>query len=219
MFHPIRHTPARRAFTLIELLIVVAIIAILAAIAVPNFLEAQTRSKVTRVKADHRTIATALEAYYVDNNTYPLMQHAGAGTPFSTIIFEQITTPIAYLTSAGVFVDPFRQQFAAPVPGVDAGYPYLYANFIDYGPVFMGFGPPSFDAWCVTSVGPDQGEPSVIPMEQTMLGLPYIAANFPPALVDWWGCIYDPTNGTVSGGDIGRTGGSTPAEAAQMINR
>jgi prepilin-type N-terminal cleavage/methylation domain-containing protein len=46
------------AFTLIELLIVVAIIAILAAIAVPNFLEAQVRSKVSRAKADMRSIAT-----------------------------------------------------------------------------------------------------------------------------------------------------------------
>ena len=57
---------APKAFTLIELLIVVAIIAILAAIAVPNFLEAQTRSKISRVRSDLRSLATALESYCVD---------------------------------------------------------------------------------------------------------------------------------------------------------
>ncbi len=60
-----------KAFTLIELLIVVAIIAILAAIAVPNFLEAQVRSKIARVKSDHRTLVTAIESYRVDNPAYP----------------------------------------------------------------------------------------------------------------------------------------------------
>src|SRR6186713_1738012 len=59
------------AFTLIELLIVVAIIAILAAIAVPNFLEAQTRAKVSRVRNDLRALATGIESYRVDNNSYP----------------------------------------------------------------------------------------------------------------------------------------------------
>ena len=61
-----------RGFTLIELLIVVAIIAILAAIAVPNFLEAQVRAKVSRVKTDVRTLTTAIVAYSVDENRYPL---------------------------------------------------------------------------------------------------------------------------------------------------
>ncbi|HUT24281.1 MAG TPA: prepilin-type N-terminal cleavage/methylation domain-containing protein, partial [Sumerlaeia bacterium] len=56
-------------FTLIELLIVVAIIAILAAIAVPNFLEAQVRSMVSRVRADLRSLATAQEAYFTDWNS------------------------------------------------------------------------------------------------------------------------------------------------------
>lgn len=50
---------------------VVAIIAILAAIAVPNFLEAQTRSKVSRARADMRSISTGLESYCIDTNRYP----------------------------------------------------------------------------------------------------------------------------------------------------
>ncbi|HBF35528.1 TPA: hypothetical protein DDW35_13275 [Candidatus Sumerlaeota bacterium] len=63
----------KKAFTLIELLIVVAIIAILAAIAVPNFLEAQVRAKISRAHSDMRSLATAIEAYSVDNKSrYPL---------------------------------------------------------------------------------------------------------------------------------------------------
>jgi len=54
------------------LLIVVAIIAILAAIAVPTFLEAQVRSKVARVENVYRTLATALESCTVGYNRPPL---------------------------------------------------------------------------------------------------------------------------------------------------
>ena len=97
----------KKAFTLIELLIVVAIIAILAAIAVPNFLEAQTRSKVSRVRSDMRSLSTGLESYMVDNNKYPY------GSP-GTILVERwglslLSTPIAYVTNPllrDVFIAP-----------------------------------------------------------------------------------------------------------------
>jgi len=59
------------AFTLIELLIVVAIISILAAIFVPNFLEAQIRSKMAVTQDDLHSLATALEAYWIEQRAYP----------------------------------------------------------------------------------------------------------------------------------------------------
>ncbi len=90
-----------RGFTLIELLIVVAIIAILAAIAVPNFLEAQTRAKVSRVKADMRSVGTALETYAVDYNKYPWSKSHS----LFMIHLWQLTTPIAFLNSPAI--DPF----------------------------------------------------------------------------------------------------------------
>lgn len=56
----------KRGFTLIELLIVIAIILILIGIALPNFLEAQERARVTRAKAQLRTVETALFSHIID---------------------------------------------------------------------------------------------------------------------------------------------------------
>jgi len=107
-----------RGFTLIELLIVVAIIAILAAIAVPNFLEAQVRSKVSRTLADMRSMRTALEAYRIDYNNYPETDY-GVRVPSGVGYgVYRITTPVAYMTS--IPSSPFSEDKQGY-----AGYPNI----------------------------------------------------------------------------------------------
>lgn len=63
---------SRKGFTLIELMIVIAIIIILAAIAIPNYLRMTDRARRSRVAGDFTAIATALEAYSVDWGHYPI---------------------------------------------------------------------------------------------------------------------------------------------------
>lgn len=73
-----RPRTTRRAFSLIELVIVVVIIGIIAAIAVPNLLSAVDRGKQKRTMADLRTLGTACEQYAIDNNVYPMASAMGA---------------------------------------------------------------------------------------------------------------------------------------------
>ena len=61
----------RKGFTLIELMIVIAIIIILAAIAIPNYLRLTDRARRARVAGDFTSLATANEAYLVDWGHYP----------------------------------------------------------------------------------------------------------------------------------------------------
>jgi len=81
-------------FTLIELLIVIAIIGILAAIAIPNLLNAVQRGKQKRTMSDMRALATAVEAYAVDNNNYPAAAcNAGifTGGTYATLALTSFT--------------------------------------------------------------------------------------------------------------------------------
>jgi type II secretion system protein G len=113
----------RSGFTLIELLIVVAIIGILAAIAVPNFLNAQVRAKVARVKSDIRAIAQAQEMYYLDNNSYPPESEdnifSGRRARSEAGLFF-LTSPVSYIGS--IPHDPFQDTTHIRFSGAEAAY-------------------------------------------------------------------------------------------------
>ena len=211
-----RRVSSLGGFTLIELLIVVSIISILAAIAVPNFLEAQQRSKVSRVKADMHSLTTAIEAYHVDHNKYPYRRNTQANPPATTIAVPEVdkrqeqmkvlTTPVAYITS--LFPDVFETILAPPNNLIDYFDPTQCSWLINsrhaMRPEYQVS--PDQAGWLLVSVGPDK----YLGPAKNVGGWPK-PANYE---VDFYvrGTIffpYDPTNGTISYGNIyaGQVGG------------
>lgn len=139
------------AFTLIELLIVVAIIGILAAIAVPNFLQAQIRAKLSRVVADFNMLRTGIETYYIDHNAYPPWTVDGKGVqglhPLE-LRYIRMTTPIAYIST--IPTDPFT-SFMNESDWQTYGYTYDYVT-----DEVTGEGRTYGHRWQINSWGPDQ---------------------------------------------------------------
>ena len=203
----------KRAFTLIELLIVVAIIAILAAIAVPNFLEAQTRSKVSRVKSDMRALATALEAYCLDHNDYP--DTINGGDTYVQFMSPSgcLTTPIAYIASADVR-DPFTPEHSNYTRGLDWKATFWYAS---YQGVWAGIQSlwPGRRGWVMASYGPDRYQDNLAWYPFWKNHPDHSASRFahpPRNYPHYIDMLYDPTKGTRSWGDVGRAGGNLNCE-------
>ncbi|MBN1902900.1 type II secretion system protein GspG [Candidatus Sumerlaeota bacterium] len=141
-----------------------SVVAILSAIAIPNFLEAQVRSKVAKTKADMRSLTTALESYCVDFGTYP---SPGTGNLKETP--HTLTTPVAYMTH-------IPEDTFSPEKGGKIRY-YMKDN-----------------VYLLYAAGPDR----VIDIDPE--------TDFDPQnLEKLKEKAYDPTNGTVSSGDIIRT--------------
>jgi type II secretion system protein G len=191
----------RRGFTLIELLIVVAIIAILAAIALPNFLEAQARAKVSRTMADMRSLSTAMLAYATDNNEYPIpsgKQYIGFLMQYDTggnYAGRLLTSPIAYISSipvdiynSDIYTGGFRSYRQVAVVASIKKLGVVNAQFNAWFQemrILTGMFPTTLD-WSMESAGPDLTW--------------WDASEFGPRNPNRF--IYDPTNGTLSQGQL-----------------
>jgi len=81
----------RRGFSLIELMFVVAIIVILAAVIIPNFTGITDRSKTARVSEDFSNSATALKLYRADWGNFPISKTAVAVNDENEVFFKELT--------------------------------------------------------------------------------------------------------------------------------
>ena len=178
-----RVTPCVRrrpgGLTLVELIVVVAIVAILSAIAVSHFAEAGMRTKISRVKADFRTVFTAMEMYRMDQNKY-VSDAEGRNWASDMKPFTTLTTPVAYLTQ--VPLSPLDMEISG-----GAG------NFAYWGNASVTSDKEAV-YYHVVSSGPD-GE---YDLYFDML-VPHLVATQDPRFRNK---LYDPTNGTVSRGDL-----------------
>jgi prepilin-type N-terminal cleavage/methylation domain-containing protein len=207
-------------FTLIELLIVIAIILILIGIALPNFLEAQNRAKVVRVRGEFKSIDTAMTAYRQINPHYPVTEADHTSKPNPSLVLRKgwpegprirfayaLTTPIKYLSTVN-FIDPFIGNWAQSDQHNDREYSYYYLNYETFSlnrPTTHN----TFDAWCLCSWALDR-------VDSGCSWFPQLVVNSKKAgvAIDYNNLVvfYSPTNGTNSRGDIAKYGGWVPAE-------
>lgn len=115
----------QKGFTLVELVVVIAIIGILAGIAVPRFLDATASARGAKIVADMRTIQAAEVIYYAKYAKYPLTADAEANktTDFTNLVQGGWPTP-----PAGKFmIAPVMNTNNAPYEA-DAAAAYVYTN-------------------------------------------------------------------------------------------
>ena len=104
-----------RGFTLVEIMIVVAIIALLAAIAVPGFLRARKRAQATKILNDLRLIDSAVDQYAIETNNT-----TGATVAVSDWTNYLKKGTVLYNTGQDLFGDTYGPQAVDTLPSVPA---------------------------------------------------------------------------------------------------
>ncbi len=128
----------RKGFTLIELMIVVAIIGILAAVAVPGFMKYIKDSKTSEAKVNIKAIAEGASAFYQS-------EHSNAdGTTMFTRQFPSKTyckaTSVSSSSCTGLANSPEIQNTGAKVSGDWDKEPWVSLNFSSSAPVYYSYG-------------------------------------------------------------------------------
>jgi type IV pilus assembly protein PilA len=127
----------RKGFTLIELMVVIAIIIILAAIAIPNYLKMTERAKKSRLASDFATLATVLETFKTDWGIYPIAATAqDVSAPASVVYIELAgigaggTTNVATGTNAVGEHGPIQYIKAGTLSSIKN--PFIPTNAVSY---------------------------------------------------------------------------------------
>jgi type IV pilus assembly protein PilA len=142
----------KKGFTLIELMIVVAIIGILAAIAIPNFLRFQAKSKQSEAKTNLKAIYTAETGYYGENNTYNTFDRVNWQPVGVARYSYDLGADTGITPAAGPYLGPGTSFLIAGTPAVtmpsigqtvsDNNFTAAAAGQIDNDP--------TVDAWTIT---------------------------------------------------------------------
>jgi prepilin-type N-terminal cleavage/methylation domain-containing protein len=101
-------TKKNKGFTLIEVMIVVAIIAILAAIAIPQLSVHRTKSYNTTAISDLKNAAIAQEAYYVDNRSYTINIANLSSSPYNFYISEGTSVAVSSATNEAYLMTAYH---------------------------------------------------------------------------------------------------------------
>jgi general secretion pathway protein G len=111
---------AQAGFTLVELLVVLAILGMLVAIATPQVLKYLGKAKTDTAQIEIKSMATALDLFLVDNGRYPTQQEGLAALVTAPPGLASWSGP--YLKSNGVPNDPWGHPYQYRIPGQKSEY-------------------------------------------------------------------------------------------------